>query len=368
MLLHNNKRLVIKIGSQLLIDEHHHDIRVNWLKSIIADVAELAHQGISLIIVTSGASACGHLSLELKRQESSLNQQQAAAAVGQIQLMQLYQSLLAEHALQAGQVLLSLTDIENRRHYVNLRNTFESLLKLNVIPIINENDSVATAELRYGDNDRLSARVAQMVEADSLILLSDVDGLYTTDPRRDRQAQFIPEVPQITSDIKKSAQKSSTSYGTGGMVTKLAAAEIATAGGCGLLIIKGEHDHPLRHYMKTRRGTWFPPSPRRKSARHVWLSQHQRPSGAIEIDKGAGEALKKGKSLLPVGIKTVQGHFNKGDTLQITCENNVFARGLSNYTDGELQKIKGKNSYYITELLGYAGCDEAIHRNNMVLI
>lgn len=368
MQLHNHSRLVIKIGSRLLINESDQCIHTHWLKSLIADIAELIQQGTSVVIVTSGASACGHLSLGLKRQQSSLNQQQAAASVGQIQLMQLYQDLLSAHSLKAGQVLLSLSDMETRRHYINLQNTLESLLKLKIIPVINENDSVATAELRYGDNDRLAARVAQMVHADALILLSDIDGLYTADPRSHKHAQFIPEVPVITPEIESMAQESGTEYGSGGMITKLAAAKIATSSGCSLLIIKGEPMHPLRHYLKTQHGTWFHPQPQKKSAKHAWLHQHQKPSGTLTIDAGAANALHHGKSLLPVGIKNISGHFAKGDTLKIVFEDKTLAYGLSNYSTSELEKIKGYNSEHITALLGYAGCNEAIHRNNLALI
>ena len=368
MLLHNFNRLVIKIGSRLLIDENNQRINTDWLGGLVEDIVDLRNKGIHTVIVTSGASACGHLSLGLQRQYSSLNQQQAAASVGQIQLMEIYQRLLKKHNIRMGQVLVSLSDTETRRNYINLQNTLESLLKLNIIPIINENDSVATAELRYGDNDRLAARIAQMTHAGALILLSDIDGLYTSDPRHDPTATFISDVPKLTSAIKNMAQDSRTEYGSGGMITKLAAAEISTASGCGLLIIKGAHKRPLSHYQKTQHGTWFHPQQHKASAKQTWLHQHQQPSGIITIDAGAANALNHGKSLLPVGIKMVNGNFTKGDTLKIIFNETIIAYGLSNYCTSELEKIKGHHSEKFMALLGYVGCDEAIHRNNLALL
>lgn len=367
--LNTSKRMVIKIGSALLVDETNAVINHNWLVGLIDEIAELVSQGVKIILVSSGAIALGKLTLHLKHKHLLLDKKQAAAATGQIQLMQLYQSLLQAKDLQAAQVLLTLGDTENRRHYINLRNTLLQLLQLRVIPIINENDSVATDELCYGDNDRLAARVAQMVEADTLVLLSDIDGLYDADPHSHEHARLIPEVKTVNKDIIAIAKDSHSNYGSGGMVTKLAAAKIAMRSGCHMLITNGKVQHPLKRFIDSNVGTWFVPKISPQRARKNWLCSHLQMAGTITVDAGAAAALRQGASLLPVGIVNVQQDFLKGVAVEVVHgDNKVIARGLSNYSCSELVKIIGKNSAEIETSLGYRGCDEVIHRDNLVFL
>lgn len=369
MNLKESKRLIVKVGSRLLIDEEKQQFNMPWLVSLIADLAQLIRQGVQLILVTSGSVACGNIALGLTRSKTTLDQKQAAAAVGQIQLIHTYQTLLNQQGLKCAQVLLTMEDSENRRRYINLRNTLECLLHFGVIPIINENDSVTTAEIKYGDNDRLSARVVQMVDADTLVLLSDIDGLYTSDPHKDKQAKFIPLVTEITPEIAAMGQDSINNYGSGGMRTKIAAAEIATSSGCRLLICAGRMMHPLQNYQETQRGTWFLPEGKQLRAKQSWLKQHLKPKGKLQIDDGAVKALRSGKSLLPIGVKAVEGRFDKGDPISIVDTNGVeMARGLINYSNEEVQKILGKTTEMIVTLLNYPGTEEVVHRNNLVIL
>ena len=364
-----SKRIVIKIGSALLVDETNATINHSWLTSLIDDVAALIDKGMEVILVSSGAIALGKLILNLKHKHLTLDRKQAAAATGQIQLLQLYQRLLQAKALQAAQVLLTLGDTENRRHYINLRNTLSQLLDLKVLPIINENDSVATDELRYGDNDRLAARVAQMVGADTLVLLSDVDGLYNVDPHHNRHAQLIPEVKVLSEEILATANDSHGDYGSGGMVTKLAAAKIAMQSGCHMLITNGKVPHPLQRFIDSNIGTWFIPNISPQRARKNWLYSHLQTAGIITIDAGAASALRQGASLLAVGIVNTSEDFSKGAAVEVVNQDNqLIARGLSNYSGPELGKISGRNSGEIKVILGYRGCGEVIHRDNLVLL
>lgn len=368
MNIHSIKCLIIKIGSRLLLDEKGTALNLPWMVSLVDDISLLVRQKIKVIIVSSGAVACGSIALNLKRTRLTLDQKQAAAAVGQIQLVHTYQTLFNQQGIQSAQILLTMSDIESRRHYINLRNTMECLLKMGVIPIINENDSVATAEIRYGDNDRLAARVAQMVEADTLVLLSDIDGLYTANPRRDPKAEFISEVPTITAAIEAMAGESTTDHGSGGMITKVLAAKIATNSGCRVLITAGKFLHPLQHFQRTQRGTWFLAQTTELSAKKSWLKEHVQPLGYLTVDTGASRALKAGKSLLPVGVCKVEGRFLKGDPICILDrDGHEVARGLTNYSDVEIQKIMGNVTDHIESLLGYSGFDEVVHRNNLVV-
>lgn len=362
------QRLVVKIGSSLLFDAEQQTINLPWLNSLIDDLSSLAKQGISILIVSSGSIACGKATLNLPK-HCTIDQQQAAAAVGQIQLAHTYQKLLQQHNYQTAQLLLSLDDSENRSRYINISNTLNQLLKLNIIPIINENDSVATSEIRYGDNDRLAARVAQMIQADTLVLLSDIDGFYTDNPDINPNATIIPEVCALTPEIIAMGKDSATAYGSGGMKTKLAAAKITMDSGCRLLITAGKHQHPLTHYQKHQIGTWFTPSTSPTRAKKAWLRQHLKLSGTLHIDAGATTALKQGKSLLPVGIIRVEGHFLKGDAVKIAgSDNNILAHGLSNYSYADLQKIAGQPSDAIEAILHYPGPTQAIHCDNLVLL
>jgi glutamate 5-kinase len=367
--LKNSHCIVIKIGSALLVDEQTHAVNRQWLVTVIDDVASLLAAGCKVVLVSSGAIALGKIALDITEKSLTLDAKQAAAAVGQIQLLNLYQSLLADVNHKAAQVLLTLNVTEDRQSYINLRNTMLKLLDYGVVPVINENDSVSTAEIRYGDNDRLAARVAQMIGADTLVLLSDIDGLYTADPHKDRDAVLIPEVKLLTPEIMSMGKESHSNYGSGGMATKLAAAQIATKNGCRMLITAGKPQYPISHFMREQRGTWFHAEDTPNNAKKRWLEQHLRSAGFIEVDNGAVNALKQGASLLPIGIKTVNGQFQKGSAVAIVDHNSKkIAMGLSNYTSDQLQKIIGKQSQEIADILQFEGCAEVIHRDNLVLI
>lgn len=363
------KRIVIKIGSALLVDPKLGTIHQSWLQALCEDIAKLRQQGTEVVIVSSGSIAIGKRYLDLKTGPLLLEQQQAAAATGQVRLMQAYQALLAEHDIAIAQILLTLDDSENRKRYINARNTIETLLDLNVVPIINENDTVATSEIRYGDNDRLSARVAQMTGADALVLLSDIDGLYTADPRQDKTATLIPQVEQISAEILAMAGDSGTQFGSGGMKTKLAAANIVMASGCRMVICNGRALHPISQLESGAACTWFIPALSPKNARKTWLAQHLKPRGSVTIDAGAVKALGQGRSLLSVGVLAVTGQFSKGDPVSIQDEaGKELARGLMNYPAHEATLIKGAQSKAIQSILGYCGSDEMIHRNDLVLL
>lgn len=362
------KRIVIKIGSSLLIDEQSNTLRREWLASVVKDIFECWQRGQEIVIVSSGAVALGRRELQLKSRVLQLQEKQAAAAIGQIKLAHAYQEILAEHGLTVAQVLLTLDDSENRRRYLNAKNTLETLLSLRVIPVINENDTVATAEIRFGDNDRLAARVAQMISADTLVLLSDIDGLYTANPNIDSSATFIPEVQQLTPEILAMAGESSTQFGSGGMITKLAAAKIALASGCRMVIAAGKSFHPLSKIDKVDKNTWFIPAISPTKARKNWIAQHLHPKGLLMIDAGAEAALNQGKSLLSVGVIAINGEFHKGDAVCIVNQTGQqIARGLTNYTVADAKKIMGHKSSESETILGYVGSEEIIHRDNLVL-
>lgn len=366
---HSAKRIVIKIGSALLVDEKTSAVHHQWFANIAAEIAQLWRQDKQIILVSSGAIALGKRHLNFDRSRFLLEEQQAAAAVGQIRLAHAYQEAMAKHGIAVAQLLLTLEDSENRQRYLNARNTLETLLRLKVIPIINENDTVTTAEIRYGDNDRLSARVAQMAVADVLVLLSDIDGLYTADPRRDSQAQFIPEVHELTPAIEAMGQGAMSAYGTGGMKTKLAAARIVMACGCSMVICKGQVEQPLLQLEQSGRYTWFLPNISPRKARKNWLAQHLQPHGSLIIDAGAANALQQGKSLLSAGVTAIEGDFRRGDPVRIvTLQYQEIGRGLCNYPSHEARLIMGRHSSEIEALLGYRGSDEIIHRDNLVIL
>ena len=364
--LADSRRMVIKIGSALLVDPASQHINHTWLSSLIADIRELINQGKQVIIVSSGAIAIGKMQLGLPPTPLTLNNKQAAAAVGQIELTHLFAQLFRAEGLTTAQVLLTLGDTEDRRRYINLSNTLESLLAMGTVPIINENDSVATSEIRYGDNDRLAARVAQLSRADSLLLLSDIDGLYTDNPHRNRNATLIPTVDVLTDTHYGYAKSSHSAHGSGGMRTKLDAAHIAMQAGTHMLILSGQPQHPIRHYQEQQRGTWFIAQHSPNKAKKVWLSTHVHQRGAVVIDAGAAIALSRGSSLLPVGISAVHGTFDKGDIIKIIDPNGItLTCGISNYGSQDIQQIIGKHSNEITATLGYRGYDEVIHRDNL---
>jgi glutamate 5-kinase len=297
-----------------------------------------------------------------------LEQKQAAAAVGQIRLAHAYKELLEDDDITVAQVLLTLQDSEQRRRYLNARATLNALLELGAIPVINENDTVATSEIRYGDNDRLAARVAQMASADCLVLLSDVDGLYSADPNRDPSAQFLPEVSSITPQIEAMAGGSASALGSGGMSTKIAAARIAVAAGCHMCIAPGNHKHPLKRIEAGARCTWFLPTESPIAARKQWIVGVLKPAGTLRIDDGAVAALRRGRSLLPAGVVAASGDFERGDAVSVeSAQGETLARGLSAYSAADVLRIMGKRSSEFEQLLGFRGRDEIIHRDDLVL-
>jgi glutamate 5-kinase len=359
---------VVKVGSALLVDGATGRLNRGWLETLVADVVRLRRQGKEVVLVSSGAIALGRRHLGLPRGALRLEESQAAAAVGQIRLAHAYKELLEAQGVPVAQVLLTLEDSEQRRRYLNARATLTTLLAHGAVPVINENDTVATAEIRYGDNDRLAARVAQMVSADCVLLLSDIDGLYTADPHKDPTAKFIPTVREITPAIEAMAGGSASEVGRGGMTTKILAARIAVAAGCHFCIAAGAPRHPVRRIEQGGRCTWFRPAATPVAARKQWIAGTLRPAGALRIDEGAGRALRLGKSLLPAGVTAVEGRFERGDTVSVLAsDGQEIARGIVAYGDAEAARILGRRSADIAALLGYAGRDELIHRDDLVL-
>ncbi len=362
-----SRRLVVKIGSALLVDEAG-ELRRPWLDALCEDIAACRARSQEAVVVTSGAIAIGRRHLGLADGELRLDEKQAAAATGQIRLAHAWQEALARHRLTVAQVLLTLDDSENRRRYLNARNTLETLLRLGAVPVINENDTVATQEIRFGDNDRLAARVAQMIAADALVLFSDIDGLYSADPRLEPAARFIPEVRELTQELEASAGDPGSGFGSGGMVTKLQAARIALAAGCRMAIAPGRDEHPLAAIEQGGRCTWFLPSQEPLTARKRWIAGAVQPQGTLTVDAGARRALAKGGSLLPAGVIAVEGEFQKGDAVLVRDpEGKAVARGLAAYSADEAKRIIGRKSGDFEALLGYRGRDELIHRDDLVL-
>ncbi len=363
------RRIVVKVGSALLVDGETGRVNRAWLETLVEDLLRLRKRGQRVILVSSGAIALGRRRLGLKHGMLRLEESQAAAAVGQIRLAHAYKELLEGCDVTVAQVLLTLEDSERRRRYLNARATLESLLALGALPVINENDTVATAEIRYGDNDRLAARVAQMVGADCLVLLSDVEGLYSADPNRQPGARFIHEVPQITPEIEAMAGSSASQVGSGGMTAKIAAARIAVAAGCHMCIAAGVHRHPLRRIEEGADCTWFVPTATPAAARKQWIAGTLRPAGAITIDAGALRALLEGRSLLPAGVTAARGRFDRGDTVSVlTADGTEIARGMIAYSDADAARIMGRKSSEIADILGFRGRDEMIHRDDLVLM
>ena len=363
------KRVVVKIGSSLLVDSDKGRLNRAWLESLAADVAASRKRGQDVILVSSGAIALGRRHLTLGTGKLKLEESQAAAAVGQIRLAHAYKELLDVHEITVAQILLTLGDTEQRRRYLNARGTLNTLLSLGAVPLINENDTVATAEIRYGDNDRLAARVAQMVGADCLVLLSDIDGLYTSNPNLDPDAQFIARVLEITPAIEAMAGGSGSDMGSGGMQTKIAAAKIAVAAGCHLCISLGSVEHPLQRITEGARCTWFMPSSTPLATRKQWIAGTLKPAGAISVDDGAVRALMGGKSLLPAGVTRAVGRFDRGDTVSIVGPDGTeIGRGICAYSDVDAARIIGRKSADIEKVLGFRGRDEIVHRDDLVLL
>ena len=360
------KRIVIKIGSALLVDRKS-GLKKAWLDAICEDIAQLRKAGVEVLVVSSGAIAMGRTVLDLPSGILKLEESQAAAAVGQIALARAWTESLSFHSIVAGQILLTLGDTEERRRYLNGRETMNQLLKLGAVPIINENDTVATTEIRYGDNDRLAARVATMVGADLLILLSDIDGLYTAPPHLDPDAKLIEEIPAITPEIDAMAGGPASELSRGGMRTKIDAGKIATGAGCAMIIASGKPEHPLRAIEDGARCSLFAASGTPVTARKTWIAGQLQPAGSLHVDAGAVTALATGKSLLPAGVRSVVGQFERGDTVAIIGpEGREIARGLASYDAVEARQITGRKSGEIEAILGYAGRAAMVHRDDMV--
>ena len=367
--LTSSKRLVVKIGSSILVDEAKGEIRRDWLDALTRDVAALHRNGCEIVLVSSGAIRLGRTHLKLPSGALKLEESQAAAATGQIRLAHAYQEALAGHGITVAQVLLTLDDSEERRRYLNARQTMATLLGLKAIPVINENDTVATDEIRFGDNDRLGARVAEMISADTLVLLSDIDGLYTGDPRSDKNARHIPEIREVTPEIEAMAGVAASELSNGGMVTKLMAGRIAMAAGCRMAIADGRAVGALGAMIDgTARCSWFLPEASPLSARKKWLKGSLKSSGTLVVDDGAVRALSSGKSLLPAGVTSIDGEFKRGDVVDVKDKKgHTLARGLVAYAAEDARRIAGRKSAEIEKLLGFRGRDEIVHRDDLVV-
>ena len=360
------RRLVIKIGSAQVVQDG--APRTPWLLSIAEDIVQARARGTEVLIVSSGAIALARPVLGMLQKRLRLEEKQAAAAVGQIRLAQAWTEALSTHGLTAAQLLLTLEDTEDRRRYLNARATLTTLLQLGCVPVINENDTVATAEIRFGDNDRLAARVAEMVGADQLLLLSDIDGLYTADPKRDRSAAHLPSVAALTPAIEAMGGDPPPGYSSGGMRTKLAAARIAMQAGCAMAIARAAPANPLRAMAEGARCTWFLPADDGRTSRKRWIAGALHPAGRVVIDQGAARALASGRSLLPAGVRGIEGEFERGDPVLIQSEGGAtVARGLSAYASGDARRIAGHRSEQIEAILGWRGRDEMVHRDDLVL-
>ena len=365
--LSDYRRLIVKVGSSLLVDKAG-NLNRDWLDTLVQDIAVLQRDGHEILIVSSGSIAIGSNVLGINKARARLEDLQAAAAAGQVQLVHAYQEVLGQRAITAAQVLLTPEDTENRRRFLNARGTLERLVDRKVIPIINENDTVATEEIRYGDNDRLAARVAQLVMADALILLSDVDGFYTADPGKDPNARHIAEVSHITSEMQAMAGETRSDVGSGGMATKVQAARIATHAGCSTIIASGKVSHPLRALSTGGRYTVFKAEGTPAAARKQWLAGVLEVGGEMRVDDGAVRALRTGNSLLPVGVVGIAGNFNRGDAVRITGPDGVeLGRGLAEYSATEADLIAGCQSEQIEGKLGYRGRSVMVHRDELVL-
>ena len=368
MYLKDSKIIVIKIGSSLLIDDNK-KIRKKWLSEFSKDIQELLKQNKKIVIVSSGAIAMGCKKLNLNKKNLKLDKSQAVASIGQIELMNLFSETFIKFKINISQILLTLEDTEQRRRALNAKRTFDNLFQLGFVPIVNENDSISTLEIKYGDNDRLASRVAQISGADSLILLSDVDGLYTQNPKIYKNAKLLKVIKDIDQNIEKIATKSIGEHGTGGMKTKIDAAKICQLSGCKMAIANGLSLRPIKKIINDNNCTWFLPKISKLDARKKWIISSVSPRGELIIDDGAKQALTNGKSLLAAGIKKVSGKFKKGDHIKILDKkNNECARGLSSFSSEEILKIMGHHSKEIEKLLGYISKSEVVHKDDMVEI
>ena len=368
MHLENSKTIVVKIGSSLIIDNKK-AIRQKWLLGLAKDIKKFKKKNKNVIIVSSGAIALGCKKLNIVKKKLKIDQSQAVASVGQIELMNLFKAVFANQKINISQILLTLEDTEKRRRAINAKRTIENLFGLNFVPIVNENDTIATSEIKYGDNDRLASRVAQICDADCLILLSDVDGLYTKNPKIHKDAKLLKKIENIDQNIIRLASGKTSEYGSGGMKTKIDAAKICALSGCKMAIANGLKERPLNNILDKQTCTWFIPKISKLDARKKWIASTLHAKGRLKIDEGAQNALQKGKSLLAAGVKSIEGSFNKGDQIKIIGKNNEeLAIGLSSFSSEEIEKIKGHQSNKIEELLGYKAKSEVIHKDDMVEI
>jgi glutamate 5-kinase len=362
------RRIVVKVGSSLLVDAAAGRVNETWLASLADDIARLHGEKRDILVVSSGAIALGRAVLKLPRGPLKLEDSQAAAAVGQIALARTWAEALGRHGISAGQILVTLGDTEERRRYLNARSTIAKLLEWRSVPVINENDTVATNEIRYGDNDRLAARVATMASADLLILLSDIDGLYDAPPQNGANAKLVPLVARITPEIEAMAGASGSELSRGGMTTKIEAGKIATTGGIHMVIASGRVEHPLRAIAGKGRCTWFLTPANPVTARKKWIAGSLEPRGTLTIDAGAVAALRRGNSLLPVGIVKVEGAFARGDAVIVRGpDGHEIGRGLVAYDAEDAEKIRGKSSSDVLLILGIEGRAEMVHRDDLVL-
>jgi len=362
------RRIVVKVGSSLLVDTRAGKLKESWLASLAADLAALHGEKRDVLVVSSGAIALARAVLKLPAGPLKLEDSQAAAAVGQIALARRWSEVLSHHGIVAGQVLVTLGDTEERRRYLNARSTIDKLLEWRAVPVINENDTVATSEIRYGDNDRLAARVATMVSADLLVLLSDVDGLYDAPPETNASARHIPCVARVTPEIEAMAGAAGSELSRGGMQTKIEAARIATNAGTHMVVASGRVEHPLRAIAEGARCTWFLTAANPVTARKKWIAGTLEPKGTLSIDGGAVAALRRGKSLLPAGVVRVDGAFARGDAVIIRGPDGAeIARGLSAFDSEDAQKIRGRSSADIASILGFSGRAEMVHRDDLVV-
>ena len=361
-------KIVIKIGSSILIDKKGNPKKI-WLKEFAKDIKNLIKKKKQIVIVSSGAIAIGCEYLGIKKNGLKVDKSQAIASIGQIELMDFYKNTFNKSKIKISQILLTLDDTEQRRRSINARRTIDNLLTMRIVPIVNENDTTATTEIKYGDNDRLAARVSQIISADCLILLSDVDGLYTDNPKKNKQTKLIKTVKNIDENIKKYATKTENIYGSGGMKTKIDAAKICQLSGCYMVIANGNYKNPIKEIFENQKCTWFLPRISKLDARKQWIIGSISPRGEVIIDSGAAKALNNGKSLLPAGVKKINGTFEKGDHILVKDQNNIeCARGLTSFSSIEIEKIKGSHSSKIKNILGYSSREEIIHKDDLVKV
>ena len=362
------KKIVIKIGSSILINKKGKP-KKTWLEEFTKDIKNLIRKKKQIVIVSSGAIALGCEYLGIKKNGLKVDKSQAVASIGQIELMDFYKNVFNKNKIKISQILLTLDDTEQRRRSINARRTIDNLLAMGIVPIVNENDTTATTEIKYGDNDRLAARVAQIISADCLVLLSDVDGLYTDNPKKNKKTKLVKSVKEIDENIKRYATKTENLYGSGGMKTKIEAAKICQLSGCYMVIANGNYKNPLKKITHNQKCTWFLPRISKLDARKQWIIGSVSPKGEVIIDQGAVKAINNGKSLLPAGVKKINGRFEKGDHILVKDQNNVeCARGLTSFSSIEVEKIKGSHSSEIKNILGYSSREEIIHKDDLVKV